>query len=30
MLLERRSLPELETILADRLTILREKRGEKV
>ena len=30
MLLERRTLPELEIILADRLTVLREKRGEKV
>ena len=29
MLLERRSLPELEQILADRLTILRERRGER-
>jgi hypothetical protein len=29
MLLERRSLPELEQILEDRLTILRERRGER-
>jgi hypothetical protein len=29
MLLERRSLPELEQILEDRLNILRERRGER-
>ena len=29
MLLERRTLPELEQILEDRLTILRERRGER-
>ncbi|WP_136611628.1 RNA polymerase-binding protein RbpA [Sinomonas albida] len=29
MLLERRSIPELEQILEDRLTLLREKRGER-
>jgi hypothetical protein len=30
MLLERRSLPELEQILEDRLTILRERRGDRL
>ncbi|WP_394937706.1 RNA polymerase-binding protein RbpA [Psychromicrobium sp. YIM B11713] len=30
MLLERRTVPELETILQDRLDILRERRGERV
>ncbi|ASN51981.1 MULTISPECIES: RNA polymerase-binding protein RbpA [Sinomonas] len=30
MLLERRSIPELEQILADRLTLLRSRRGERV
>lgn len=29
MLLERRTVPELETILQDRLNILRERRGER-
>ncbi|NUP74813.1 MAG: RNA polymerase-binding protein RbpA [Sinomonas sp.] len=30
MLLERRSIPELEQILEDRLALLREKRGERI
>jgi hypothetical protein len=29
MLLERRSIPELEELLEERLTLLRESRGEK-
>jgi len=29
MLLERRSIPELEQLLEERLTLLRESRGEK-
>jgi hypothetical protein len=30
MLLERRSIPELEELLEERLTLLRQSRGEKV